>query len=335
MESDEQTEFDILQEQLNKASKTVGGKKFVLDRYGKPVVVGKVSVDSLPPMSVSLELDANKLNPNAANVRNGSVQDTGGKRGVRVAGSLALNEDMFKATTSLATTLSGMENITKIGAGVVVRSSKETRKGDAVPENPDHMSRKQYMEMAAKSNRTVTGGSMLGGDSSMFSKSGDMSRSQFSTNSVDSRGAGASSMLLPQSMKNIDHLPPMDKFEGSRKIQVPVSEHDLSDEELGLGEVRGATQHGAPRISSLHKKASEAQRANMELIGGAAELGKPRDRDLPKNMRPVAERKHLPAPPLGQTVGHGNIDKMNASMGSPTSRASHGSHTENGDKFRA
>jgi hypothetical protein len=325
VESDEKTEFDILQDQLNKAAKAMGGKKFVLDRYGKPVVMGKVSTDTLPELSLSLELDAAKLNQQNQQ-RRGSAGEygEGGKRAVRVAGSRTLDDSNFKATTSLATTLSGVSNIQKVGAGVVVRSSKDVRKGDAIQEDPEHMSRKMYMEKAAKSNRTVAGGSTLGGGESSFN---EFSQSQFSANSSGTKGSGGgnSSVQLPKSMQNIDFLPTVDKFEGCRKIHVDTVVNDVSDADLGLGPVL-SPGGSVLSISSLHSKPNDAQRANMSLLTGSPENGKPRDRDMIKNMRPVAERKHLPAPPLGQTTGHGLTHekfKEKNSLDSPGSLGSH------------
>jgi hypothetical protein len=110
-------------------------------------------------------------------------------------------------------------------------------------------------------------------------------------------------MASQSSAQSIEHLPDIDAMEGSRRV-VPIdSTQDLSDEELGLGTYNSSS--GQAVRGKLPKKPSTAQRANIELITGSPDNGKPRDRDLPKNMRPVAERRHLPAPPLGQITGHG------------------------------
>jgi hypothetical protein len=322
---DQKTEFDILQEQIDKAAKEMRGKKFVLDRYGKPIVVGKVNIESLPQFSLQLQADVNKARGNSRGGEPGAGGDFNnvGRKQVRVAGSRTIDENIFKPTISLATTLSGLENIQKIGAGVVVKSVKETRKGDPIPDDPSHMSRSQYMEKAAKTNRTITGGGGLG-DSTINSKSQEFSKSQMSFNTLDTRGSlnDGGSVLLPASMKNIDYLPEFDQFGGGRRIGAPPKEQDLSDTDLGLGAVLSPTG-GALRLSSLPKKPTDAQKANIDLLTGSPENGKPRDRDLPKNMRPVVERKHLPAPPLGQTTGHGmTLEKFNekSSFASPDSR---------------
>eukprot|EP01036_Dinobryon_divergens_P031009 gene31009-40342_t len=60
----EKDEFEVIKEQLEKAAKDLNGKNFVLDRYGKPVVVGRVNTESLPPLSLSLALNVTSANSN-------------------------------------------------------------------------------------------------------------------------------------------------------------------------------------------------------------------------------------------------------------------------------
>ncbi|RYZ80340.1 MAG: hypothetical protein EOP04_26055, partial [Proteobacteria bacterium] len=69
-EGEEKGEFDLLEEQMTKVSKDLRGKQFVLDRYGQPVVLGKVNADSLPPFTVSpsssvVEATADKSKPSS------------------------------------------------------------------------------------------------------------------------------------------------------------------------------------------------------------------------------------------------------------------------------
>jgi hypothetical protein len=103
-------------------------------------------------------------------------------------------------------------------------------------------------------------------------------------------------------------------MEGGRPVvRAAVGYHDMSDEELGLGPVN---TKGMPKNGNLPKKPSEKQKANINLLGGSPENGRPKDRDLPRNVHYVADRTHLPAPPLGQITGHGGfVDKR-----SPTSK---------------
>eukprot|EP01034_Spumella_vulgaris_P028988 gene28988-35953_t len=316
--------FDMLQKTLEKASKELSGKKFVLDRYGKPVVIGKIKPESLPPFSQTLGLHV-KSPPVAAEDDIENRDDLANemvptdkkkpKKYIRVAGSRSVDESTFRPTTNLATTLSGVEYIGRVNPGVTVRSHAAVKAGDKVAEDANHMSRQQYFSKTASLQQQ----SMRGGDNSTVqsqlsrtfeSVNGGMGVGEHSTFSAASGhhgggagGRGGSMTASHSSAKSIEHLPDIDAMEGARRVVPLDSTQDLSDEELGLGHY-SSTNTQAVR-GKLPKKPSTAQRANIELITGSPENGKPRDRDMPKNMRPVADRRHLPAPPLGQTTGHG------------------------------
>jgi hypothetical protein len=52
-ETSEKGEFEIIQEQLDRAKKEMKGRNFVLDRYGKPIALGRVKIETLPSLSDS------------------------------------------------------------------------------------------------------------------------------------------------------------------------------------------------------------------------------------------------------------------------------------------
>lgn len=343
----EKGEFTVIEEQMEQAKKELRGKKFVLDRYGKPVVVGSVAADKLPPFTMPLgmniksaggEVDLDNMSTGSGGsmgagggglARKGSQQSqssaTGAGAGVakgkkknfiRVAGSRGVERgDAFKPTLSLAVTLAGVEVIPKLNAGVTVRSSTSVRTGERLPEDPKRISRKQY-ETQSLYRRSVTGDNstldtmtmmsrtLEGGNSSVYSPDRRGEKSVFSSTS-GGRSLGGQSRAggSVTTMKSLDGLPDLDRMEGSRPVHRPVpAVRDATDEELGLGP---ALTKGAPAATQLPVKPSLKQQANISLLAGSPDNGKPKDRDLPKNMRPVAERKHLAAPPLGHIAGHG------------------------------
>lgn len=347
-EDTEKGEFTILQETMDKASKDLKGKKFVLDRYGKPVILGNVNIDKLVPFSTQLglniksvennefnDLDYNskqqqlqQVKTNKNNNRNDSLTSSQGdsklgenhnkkKQFVRVAGSRGVEESSFKPTISLAVTLSGIEQIPKLNAGVSIRSRNDVRTGDKLPEDPSHMSRKHYESSQALSKRSIT----FNDNSTMESPSlyTNIDNSIYSNDHMKASSSSKTSLKPGKNrivaMKNIDHLPDIDSLEGSQVINQVNDTYDLSDEELGLGpsKLLSGQQQQLNITNTLPNKPTQQQMLNIALISGSPESGKPRDRDLPKNMRPIAERKHLPAPPLGQTTGHGfmSVEKYN------------------------
>ena len=55
-ETSEKGEFEIIQDQIDHAAKEMRGRKFVLDKYGKAVIVSRVMTESLPKFAESPQL---------------------------------------------------------------------------------------------------------------------------------------------------------------------------------------------------------------------------------------------------------------------------------------
>lgn len=363
---EEKGEFTLLQEQMEKAQHDLRGKKFVLDRYGQPVVVGSVNADKLTPftthpvMNVKTPQSGRRPGSGAQDSTadaqqhhrhheqqhqqqqqqkrrgsgNGNAPTTGADKGaekskpkqfVRVAGSRGVEESSFKPTLSLATALAGVDHIPKVNPGVTVRSNfnKASKTGEKLPDDPVRISRKQYMAKTnarLQSSNTSVGGDSIGSfsrtmDSTMFSQHlgadglgaggggggsvGSINSAGGGSHALDGGGSSAGSVATGRS---IELLPDMDNFEGSRRVAFNDTVQDASDEELGLGP---AETYGRPQMSNLPKKPDSKQRANIDLLTGSPNNGRPKDRDLPKNIRPVSDRRHLPAPAVGKVAGHG------------------------------
>jgi len=329
---------------MEKAAKELKGKKFSLDRYGKPVVIGAVNPEKLVPFSTKIvpsiksvevgeQNDATNATIATASISNpspvagknarsnsltsnGTQQSLDGngkskdkkKQFVRVAGSRAVDESSFKPTLSLAVTLSSVEQIPKLNPGVILRNNATVRMGDKLPEDPKHISRKQY-ESQTLSRRSIS----LNDNSTIESLNRNLESSSFFTNTEQTsklNGNFPSSTIKSHgnkvtSLKSLDSLPDIDSLEGSHVIEQSSAHlyQELSDEELGLGPVKAFG--GSPVNTRLPGKPTPQQVLNSQLITGSPENGRPRDRDLPKNMVSVSERKHLPAPSVGHITGHG------------------------------
>lgn len=274
------------------------GKKFVLDRYGQPVEIGRVDPAKLPAFAVNLNSsvkpdEERKTSKDHHNLENDKSKQ---KRFIRVAGSRTVEENSFQPNRSLATTLSAVETIPKINPGVVVKNKATSKGGDEYPEDPKHMSKKTYLE------KTMNSSSSQSLDGSSFS-SGARRRNPLGLKSNQS--VGNDSNYNESVLQSLDSLADINPLEGSRKIVNDEQSYDLSDDDLGLGPINTT---GDVSRAKLPKKPSQKQRENIDMLTGSPNNGKPRDRDLPKNVRAVADRKHLPAPPLGQTTGHGLIN---------------------------
>ncbi len=278
-------EFDVMNEQLAKAEKEMRGKKFILDRYGIPIAIGKVDPGNLPSFTTRLDL-AIKAEGEGEHKKDEGKRK---KQFVRVAGSRTVDQSSFQPTLSLATTLSGVETIPKLSQGVTVKSRVAERAGDAVEEDPKHMSMKSYISRTSNRSTSSMNDSIFSGG-----RMGETGLSPTRSNML-----GSTHSLNTRSM---DSIPDVDPLEGSRQIIIENNYHDPSDHDLGLGPALGS---GSPPKSQLPSKPTHQQKVIIDKLRNSPDKGKPRDRDLPQNVKAVTERKHLPAPPPGYIAGHG------------------------------
>lgn len=353
-----------MQEQIAKTAKDLRGKKFILDRYGQPIILGNVDPKRLPALTTAPNLQVKeglsgpqgdvssrsqsrgghhgaKVSPRTQRIEEeqaaiaqmrqqhgqnppGANVDGKKRQFVRVAGSRGVDEASFLPTLSLATTLSGVEHIPRVNPGVIVRSKTSTKAGETISEDPKHISRKTLLAKTAQQQQLggLSQSSLnSNGGSAMFSP-GTRSQQGLTVGFQESSFMGANGQDVIDVQASIDSLPNFNPLEGSRKV-VRVNEvRDWTDAELGIGPYDSQTSSHAmggdpsspdSRMSQnkIPQKPSDRQEHNIRLLRGSPDKGKPKDRDQPKNVHPVAQRKHLPAPPLGHTTGHGlTIEKF-------------------------
>jgi len=321
-ETSEKGEFEIIQDQLNRAEKEMKGKKFVLDRYGKPIALGKVNIETLPSLSdtPSLHVKDQQLETRPSYGEQSATaplaldgQDTTGapaasKKKIRITGHRSVEEGSFMPAITLASSLSGIDSIPKLNNGVSVKSINGTRSGQEIPDDPLRMSKKSYMRSQSSlfsNNSDSAGGGIRENSTISFSKSlgANNTRGGKSSTSMLSDGLNTNSMI---SAKSIEFLEDIDPYEGSKLIAFePPSRRDQTDEELGLGVVTKPSPHGRI-IGKVPKRRSQFEKdAQLVEITDSPINGKPRDRGLPKNNVPTSQHKHLPAPPPGDVTGHG------------------------------
>jgi hypothetical protein len=290
-----------MEEQLAKAAKEARGKKFLLDRYGQTVILGKLDPSSLPPFTTApqtliKEEGAGGRGKHSKDPGHGKDAEGKKKRFVRVAGSRGVDEASFQPNLSLASTLTGMEAIPKLNPGVSIKSKIGERSGDPVPEDARRISKKTYLAKTTPIQPSI---------SQIDDYESNGTEGYRRNGSNDPKGtAKKKTIRFDGSVKSLDVLPDIDPLEGSRKIVRENNAYDLSDDDLGLGPINSK---GLSPAMVLPKKPNDKQRLGVELLVQSPDGGKPKDRDLVKNMKPVAERKHLAAPPLGHVGGHGLV----------------------------
>lgn len=323
--SQEKSEFELLQEDINKQLAEMKIKKYAIDATGKVIPLQPVKPDSLPAYSVALDTKINS--PRAAtgskgsNRPKGAVAEGGDKRKkkvIRVAGSRTIeDDDYFVPSNTLATVLSLGENIGP-QAGVALKVGNNTREGPTLPDDPLKLSRKQYL---SRSINPSIGDSMsraqTGGGSPSMDLDGSMSLGVGFGDSYASPVAGG----LPQSMHSV-RFPDIDALEGGRRIlsseELKATETNPTDEELGLGPKNTSGQTNAGVLP--RKKDTSLQLFDFDTT----KTGLPKDRDLPINQRHPSERKHQLAPPPGRVSIRQKDDKVSAGPGSPNGSVASG-----------
>ncbi len=321
------TEFEVMQENIEQQVKDLKGKKYTIDRNGQVVQLTTVKPTSLPPYQVNPETkianykekaragSRGRTAGTAASNADSMQGETGtaaeskkGKRKIRVAGSRAVDEYTFLPSYTLADTLSSTAEQVVPTAGVSVQINDSTRTGPSVPSIPGKMSRKEY----AARNVSQTGGEDLGGSMDEGTFDGGSSLLQtgeqaFNDSQVPLSMQGGSNMRQELQYK----LPDVDAMAGGRRIvqpdhvESPTAGRD-ADIEDGLGPVSNA---GGGDI--ILAKIPGPKDPNVRLFSHDTTFtGKPKDRDLPSNMKPPSERVKPVAPPPGQVSIYDSPDKF-------------------------
>lgn len=291
------SEFELLQDGIDKQLAEMKVKKFAVDASGKVVPLQPVKPEALPPYAIAA--DTKITSPRGASSKGkGVAAGDDGKRKkkiIRVAGSRTIEDDAhFKPSNTLATVLSSGESIAP-QAGVSLKAGNNFREGPTLPEEPNKISRKNYMSrslQAESQSRAQTGT----GSPTALDLEGSMGTLGIGFGeSFASPTPGG----LPQSMvSHAVRFPDIDPLEGGRRIlsqqELLALESNPTDDELGLGpkNTTGLIQAGRP-VLPLKKDPS------AQLFDYKSDK-MPKDRDPVINQRPPSERKHQLAPPPGR-----------------------------------
>jgi hypothetical protein len=159
-------EFEAIKEEIGNAlnAKDFKGKNYVIDKEGRLLTVDPVRPESLPPFAVPL-----KTTISEKSIDDGHLRVMKKKKVIRVAGSPALNDSYFTASSTLATTLAGGEKIDFINAGVSIHNGENVRRGESFPSDPRRANRKEYLKVGS------SGGNYNASDDSFME--GSLSRS--------------------------------------------------------------------------------------------------------------------------------------------------------------
>jgi len=323
------SEFELLQEGIDKQLAEMKVKKFAVDAAGKVVPLQPVKPEALPPYAIAA--DTKITSPRGASSKGkGAVAGDDGKRKkkiIRVAGSRTIEDDAhFKPSNTLATVLSSGESIAP-QAGVSLKAGNNFREGPTLPEDPNKISRKNYMSrslLADSQSRAQTGA----GSPTALDLEGSMGTLGvgFGESFASPTPGG-----LPQSMaSHTVRFPDVDPLEGGRRIlsqkEILALESNPTDDELGLGP-KNTTGLVQAAVLPLKKDPS------TQLFDYKSDK-MPKDRDTVINQRPPSERKHQLAPPPGRvSIRDENNSGAIGGPGSPSGSVASGQSSLAGSRI--
>lgn len=288
-------EFELIQQEIDRATKELKGKRFTLDVDGKPVPVVPVAPSNLPPFAYQLGLNITSGPQTNKPTKDKDPNIKKKKVRVRVAGSRDVEESFFVASASLSSSIDG-QNIV-LNPGVTIRTNDAVREGPPPPEDPKKPSRKNFFKNRTSAMTTASSlgayDSPLTDTKSAFGDSKDMSI--FSSTMPELSAATPSSVLLRTGNRFVD----VDATEGGRKVVIqPAVIIDPTDSELGLGPV---VMSGKPQPAKLPAKANPTQK-----LFGKADLSGPRDREPPRAQKAQIEKlKH--SRPVAHVEGNASL----------------------------
>eukprot|EP01041_Mallomonas_annulata_P000561 gene561-1082_t len=290
-------EFDLIQEEIDRVTKEMKGKKFTLDVDGKPVPVSQVEAARLPPFSYQLDLNITSGNTEPyTKPKEGLPKKK--KQRIRVAGSRDIDNTYFVPSSSLATSLSGTNIV--LNPGVSIRTNETIREGPPPAEDPNKPSRKTYMRTQITQSQGHMGSSSGGGLGSYTLDSPGTFTASNALQSLDNTSpqTRSPSTMLPQHSFRANRFVDIDPTEGGRKTEEKKSESYVSDDaELGLGPV---VTMGKPNPGKLPAKPSTSQDNVVKQLFGGVEQAGPRDRENPRAQVALSHRKRGPPAPMGQ-----------------------------------
>jgi hypothetical protein len=302
-EIEEKDEFELIKDELERGKKGLKTTTFAIDSEGHPVPISVTKPEELPKYSMTMATNVssfqipdntNELNENNIKTRKESKTEKGNKQKEKNRNKNGRgDESYFIPSKSLATVLSETgPNDYHLNAGVSIKTGDVIIEGPAAP--AEKMSRKEFLDR--KQRKTDKNG----GISIVTGRIDDGIDGGPSIGSFESDTLGS----ITRSVK----IPDLDPLEGGRKsIHSDPPHKMITDRDLGLGPVNIS---GRPNPTNLPKKPNSKQRELVKNVTGGMDKAGPRDRLPPTVTVSTADRKHLPPPESGKTIGHGMMDSV-------------------------
>eukprot|EP00603_Paraphysomonas_imperforata_P000547 CAMPEP_0114417728 /NCGR_PEP_ID=MMETSP0103-20121206/3118_1 /TAXON_ID=37642 ORGANISM="Paraphysomonas imperforata, Strain PA2" /NCGR_SAMPLE_ID=MMETSP0103 /ASSEMBLY_ACC=CAM_ASM_000201 /LENGTH=553 /DNA_ID=CAMNT_0001586039 /DNA_START=119 /DNA_END=1780 /DNA_ORIENTATION=- len=305
-------EFQLLKEEVDRAAEDLKGKNYIFDQNGQIVMIQPLKSEQLPPFALNPSLNVNNTDSTLDHDSRkkstgvGAVQQTKKKKKIRVAGSRGVEDKaLFTPTTSLATTIAGNTVGMHVNEGVAIETTKMSKEGPPIPDDPRKLSRKEYF------NRKATAAVTTSMDSTWGEESGNNDEGSFQSGSFDGNEAslltgGSSSLTGGNRFKDINPL------EGGRPKPQPTSVVSSAPETARSSQFGSSRRpsddygkKGKQKPALEPTKPSYQQQETVNLLHGGSHMQGPRDRLPSQVLHTRSEKKKyvVPAKPNGSVVG--------------------------------
>ncbi|GMI17197.1 hypothetical protein TrLO_g6314 [Triparma laevis f. longispina] len=308
--------------------KSLSDKNFMFDDDGSVIIIEGPEAKALPPpggmnvasdiYDVEEEVEREKSRKGGrggsrGGSRGGGSRGGGSRGGGSRGGARAKKHEDPHFKVSSTSQPSFIQTMT-ISAGVSLKEGQRGKAGPDVTGGPGQITRRDYEERKRREEEAYY--SSIGGSTRGPPGEFDLDNSSVSSNeslTLDGTEMGGGSLVespRPEYEGKMGGFGDVDSLSGAKKRRevVPEKEKEVEDEHdklLRASDWGKASLGNNPSPIKLAKKPSNKQQHIMSQFSGGPNVQNRRDRMQPAAMVPQKDRKHLPAPPLGEATGHG------------------------------
>lgn len=303
-------EFQLLQDEVNRAAEDLKGKNYLFDQNGNIVVVQPIKSDQLPPFSFNPSLSVNNdaANPTEEPKKKTAGNTTKRKKKIRVAGSRQVDESpdkpLFVPTTSLATTIAGTSHEILPNNGVAIETNKISKEGPPIPDDPRKPSRKEYFNRRNMASTSLDASWDEGFTDSGVNNIDSPNSSGFNDPSPTDRTGSITSKRY----KDIDPL------EGGRPKRSDASEKKSSRPTSEGLQIETKSGKQPPPIEPT--KPSPVQQSSIDLLHGGSHMQGPRERLAPQVLHSRTDKKKyiVPARSTDEASAQSSVHSTSSKM---------------------
>lgn len=286
-------EFQLLQEEVNRAAEDLKGKNYIFDQSGNVVLIQPLKSDQLPPFSFHPSLNVNNFDVDGDDKKRGFNKK---KKKIRVAGSRSVEDrsdkSLFIPTTSLATTIVSNSNDFQLNNGVAIETNTISKEGPPIPEDPRKPSRKDYFKKKTNFSSTF--------DSSQLSWEDQLSPGN---NTSPLMTTEITEMSKSSTFTGGNRFKDVDPLEGGRVKQRESTSVSPTRVPVAPTTDEAPRKQGRQQPALEPTKPSAAQQSTVNLLHGGSHKQGPRDRLASQILNTRAEKKRYVVPARGLEHG--------------------------------